>query len=528
MSDDTHQQELATQLENHHKAGDFDKALEISERALEADPSDLRICGFRWRLIADMFPEEEARNRIQSEIPSFLRTQPENPEVLETAYWGYRKLPAGDDEVPRGFFDTMLQYPGTEIHLLALMGLAARSADAREKWHYYQRVIDELTVSDAIELSWYLLAYQDMLWLAKEDRSLVSDDSLDDLIDRYLKDLLHYRQDSLLWFGGAYTEAVEWRLKFNLRLDKALENLERAEVRLEEKEEQEWFVEAYEQSVEEAEKYIARLRAEVYFRQERWRESYDGLAANPPGYSESLWRRLEETMFKESITHYFWMLGQSAEAIGEWEKAKRYYAHAYFAPTPHAESRAGLERVYHQIQRGSTETFNAFLNNAEAEYLTREEPELDKIREKIVKDRLNKKATDFSLETLEGEAFTLSGARGKVLLLDVGASWCAPCNEVIPHIKKIYDQFSKVDEVAIWGINDGETPEQVETFLEEHQPPWPILLDRQQEVRKAYQIDGIPFFILIDKEGNWQYSYLGSHLVRGQPLIWMIEALLED
>ena len=409
-----------------------------------------------------------------------------------------------------------------------MLGLATRSEDARQKWHYYQRVIDELTVSDAIELSWYLLAYQEMLWLAKEDRSLVSDDFLDDLIDRFLKDLLHYCKDWLLWFGGAYTEAVEWRLKFNLRLDKALEILDRAEIRLGEKEEQEWFVKTYEQSVEEADKYIARLRAEVYFRQERWRESYDGLVANPPGFSESLWRWLEETMFKESITYYFWMLGRSAEGIGEWDTAKRYYARAYFAPTPHAESRAGLERVYHQMERGFTDTFDAFLKNAEVEYRIQEDPEQEKIREKVVKDRINKQATDFSLATLEGEVFTLSEARGKVLLLDVGASWCGPCNEVKPQIKTIYNQFSKVDDVAIWGINDGETPEQVQRFVEEHQPPWPILLDRRREVRKAYQIGGIPFFILIDKAGNWQYSFIGCNLIGGQPLIWMIEALLED
>ena len=209
-----------------------------------------------------------------------------------------------------------------------------------------------------------------------------------------MKDILYYRQNAQWWFGGAYSEAVEWRLKFNLRLDKALEILDRAKVRLGEKEEQEWFVATYKQSVEEAVKYIARLRPEIYFRQERWRESYDGLAANPPGFSESLWRRLHETMFKESITHYFWMLGRSAEGMGAWQESKRYYAHAHFAPIPHAKSRNGLERVYHQMKRGSTETFDAFLNHAEAEYLTREDPELDKIREKIVKARLNKKAAD--------------------------------------------------------------------------------------------------------------------------------------
>ena len=93
MSDDSHQQDLATQIENHHKSGAFDKELAISERALEADPSDLRAYGFRWRLIADMFSEVEAKKRIQFEIASFLRAQQESPEVLTTAYWGYRELP---------------------------------------------------------------------------------------------------------------------------------------------------------------------------------------------------------------------------------------------------------------------------------------------------------------------------------------------------------------------------------------------------------------------------------------------------
>ena len=95
-------------------------------------------------------------------------------------------------------------------------------------------------------------------------------------------------------------------------------------------------------------------------------------------------------------------------------------------------------------------------------------------------------------------------------------------------LKPSYKHFSKNDDVVIWGINDGETPEQVRKSLDEHRQPWPVLLDRNQQLKKAYQIKGIPFFIVIDKAGNWQYSFLGSHLVNGQPLIWMIEALLSD
>ena len=85
MSEDAHQQDLAAQIESHHKSGDFDKALEISARALESDPADSEAYRSRWRPVADVFSETAARKRIQSEVASFLRTQPENPEVLKTA-----------------------------------------------------------------------------------------------------------------------------------------------------------------------------------------------------------------------------------------------------------------------------------------------------------------------------------------------------------------------------------------------------------------------------------------------------------
>ena len=244
-----------------------------------------------------------------------------------------------------------------------------------------------------------------MLWLAEEERSLVSDDSLDELIDRYLKAHLFYCQETQSWFGWAYTIAVESRLKFNIRLDKALETLERAEIRLAEEEEQTW-IKRSKGSVKEKQKDISRLRAEIYLQQERWKEAYDGLLANAPDFSESLWVR-----FNERAINYFWMLGQSAERIGEWETARRYYANAHFAPKPHTEAQAGLKRVYDQMARGGTaNTFAAFLKDTEAEYRIRETTDLEKFRQEFIKNRRNQKATDFRLETLEGETpFTISG-----------------------------------------------------------------------------------------------------------------------
>ena len=101
MLENNHQQDLATQIENHHRSGELDKALEISERALESNPADLKAYDSRWTLIGEMFSEEEARKTARPEIESVLRAQPENPEVLWTAYLGIYAPPRSHKECPR-------------------------------------------------------------------------------------------------------------------------------------------------------------------------------------------------------------------------------------------------------------------------------------------------------------------------------------------------------------------------------------------------------------------------------------------
>ena len=518
--------------------------LHRARKRLQADQElltmDLETYLSQWKLIAETLPEEEARKRIYPEIESLLRAHPENLEVLEAAYWGYRHLPGLAKNVPSSLFDKILQHPRTEIYLAALFGLVERSEEAGQKWYYYQRVIDEFTVSDIPVLSWYLLAYEEMLRLAEADRSLASDDFLDELIDGLLKaHLAMCEETQQYFFGWAYTVAVEWRLKFKNRLDKAYEILERAEIRLGEEEEQKWLIEHNKGSVEKEHKRISRLRAEIYLQQERWEEAYDGLSTNAPDYLGSLWAR-----FNERTLNYFYTLGQAAEGMEIWEKARRYYADVHFAPTlhsekvrrthieahsvpiPQVEGRAGLERVHHQIARGkTTDAFDAFLKDTEAEYRIREAADLERIRQQLITNRLNEKAMDFRLETLEGGTYTLSSMSGKVVLLTVGVSQPMMAT---PEVELAYERLKKNDDIIVWGINDGETPQKVREFLDEYQPPWPVLLDPHREVSKAYQIQTRPFFILIDKMGNWQYSFEGPHLVNGQPLIWLIEALLSD
>ena len=147
MSADNHQQDLATQIREHHRSGELDKALEISERALESNPADLKAYGSRWELIAERFSKEDAEKTILPEIEAVLRTH-----CYETLgiYFPERIL-----------FEKMLQYPRTKIYQSALLGISCTEPRCTSKVALLPALIDECTASDVPGLSWYVGAHEE-------------------------------------------------------------------------------------------------------------------------------------------------------------------------------------------------------------------------------------------------------------------------------------------------------------------------------------------------------------------------------
>ena len=500
--------------------GQHDRALVACARAIKADPDRCEAYDLRWMILGETLAPDEARNTINPEVETFLNTHPETPEVLFTAYWGYMRHPRRTHNVPDHLFDRMLQHPGTDAMLAALLGLAEQSQDPREKWAYNRRIIDEFTASSTSYLSWYYGAYEDLLRLAEQDRTLASDEYLDELIERGLQAHLAYCQQTRQAFFWPYCDWVKYRLTLSIRLDKALETLACAEARLQEKEEQEFLVEHMGSSAEQVQQIIVQLQGQTYLKQERWRKAYRALKVTAPKEFISLSSR-----FHEHTIEHFWRLGRAAEGLKKWDMATRYYTDAHFAPQPHPEAQAGLKSVF-KTQHGSLRGFKAFLRTAESEYRTREDRERQRIRRHLVSEKMDQVVPDFSLESLEGQPFSLSDMRGSVVLFDIWATWCYWCHRAIPELEKVYEHFLAVDEVEVLGVNDGESPEKAEAFLEEHQPPWPIFLDGQRNVSNACAIRGIPCFILIDQDGRWQYKSSGYSDWLAQELIWLIDALL--
>lgn len=116
-------------------------------------------------------------------------------------------------------------------------------------------------------------------------------------------------------------------------------------------------------------------------------------------------------------------------------------------------------------------------------------------------------APDFTLQTPDGGTLSLSDLRGKYVILDFWASWCAPCRASFPAMKEIYAQY-KGRGLEILGISNDSRREDWLRALEQDQLPWKQVIDEFPEeyapalAATLYAVPYLPTLILIDPDGK--------------------------
>ena len=120
-------------------------------------------------------------------------------------------------------------------------------------------------------------------------------------------------------------------------------------------------------------------------------------------------------------------------------------------------------------------------------------------------------APEFELQGLDGTAVSVSGLQGSPVMLNFWATWCPPCRGELPIIQQAYeDPAWKGYGVKILAVDIGESPDEVQDFMNGMGFNFPVLLDRQQEVAKYYNVAAIPTTFFIDKDGIIKYVKKGA------------------
>jgi len=110
-------------------------------------------------------------------------------------------------------------------------------------------------------------------------------------------------------------------------------------------------------------------------------------------------------------------------------------------------------------------------------------------------------APDFTLLTLDGRPAQLREFRGKLVLLNFWATWCAPCLHEMPSMERLYQTFKQTDFVLLAVSMDRQGEGVARPFVDNLKLTFPILLDNTLEVSRQYSVRGLPTSYLIDPDG---------------------------
>ncbi|MCS6905101.1 MAG: TlpA disulfide reductase family protein [Bacteroidia bacterium] len=160
-------------------------------------------------------------------------------------------------------------------------------------------------------------------------------------------------------------------------------------------------------------------------------------------------------------------------------------------------------------QTQNPELLDLYLDLAEKYALTYPEAkhtvELKKNLETYGKVRIGKIAPEINLTTPEGKSLALSSLRGKVVLIDFWASWCKPCRMENPNVVRVY-QLYKNKGFEVFSVSLDQEKAAWQAAIQQDGLVWPNhvsdLKGFESAAAKSYGVTGIPFTVLIDREGR--------------------------
>jgi peroxiredoxin len=137
-------------------------------------------------------------------------------------------------------------------------------------------------------------------------------------------------------------------------------------------------------------------------------------------------------------------------------------------------------------------------------------------------------APDFTAKTLKGETVRLSDLRGKVVLINIWASWCPPCRAEMPAIEHTY-QVNKDNGFVVLAVDSTvqDTATNAQTFVDENKLSFPILMDTTGEITRLYRVQSLPTSFFIGADGIIREVVVGGPMAQAL-LSSRVERLLKE
>jgi thiol-disulfide isomerase/thioredoxin len=123
---------------------------------------------------------------------------------------------------------------------------------------------------------------------------------------------------------------------------------------------------------------------------------------------------------------------------------------------------------------------------------------------------VNYQAPELSLNNLRGEPVSLAALRGRVVLVNLWATWCPPCKQEMPTLQAYYDAHRDQGFVIV-AINDGDPEPDVKQFVQDYRLSFPVWLDPEYvATEQAFKTPNLPSSFVIDRDGIIKLRWVGE------------------
>jgi peroxiredoxin len=139
-----------------------------------------------------------------------------------------------------------------------------------------------------------------------------------------------------------------------------------------------------------------------------------------------------------------------------------------------------------------------------------------------------KDAYDFVLPDVHGKECRLKDLRGKIVILNIWAMWCAPCREEMPSIETLHQHFKGRDLIVLAVSIDMADMELVKAFADKHEYTFTILHDPRGNIMKWFRVRLIPVTYVIDRSGKVIGKTVGLRDWSDEKMIRLLEELLKE